>query len=313
MYAYVLHRLIAALPVLLVVALFVFLLLHITPGDPAIVIAGDLASAEELERIRQQLGLDRPLHLQFIAWIWRLAQGDLGLSIFSKLPVTTLIAQRLEPTIMLTLLTTVIAIAGAIPLGVIAAARAGTGLDRMLMGVSVLGFSVPIFVLGYGLIQLFAVTLDLLPVQGYAPLATGPWKSLRSLMLPSLALGLVYFALIARMTRASMLDVLSEDYIRTAHAKGVAPGPILLVHALKNAAIPIVTTIGMGVALLLGGVVVTETVFNIPGLGRLTVDAILRRDYPVIQGVILLFSLVYVCVNLAVDLVYTVIDPRIRY
>ncbi len=313
MYAYVLHRLIAALPVLLVVALFVFLLLHITPGDPAIVIAGDLASAEELERIRQQLGLDRPLHLQFIAWIWRLAQGDLGLSIFSKLPVTTLIAQRLEPTIMLTLLTTLIAIAGAIPLGVIAAARAGTGLDRMLMGVSVLGFSVPIFVLGYGLIQLFAVTLDLLPVQGYTPLANGMWPALRGLILPSLALGLVYFALIARMTRASMLDVLSEDYIRTAHAKGVAPGPVLLVHALKNAAIPIVTTIGMGVALLLGGVVVTETVFNIPGLGRLTVEAILRRDYPVIQGVILLFSLVYVFVNLAVDLTYTVLDPRIRY
>ncbi len=313
MYTYVLHRLIAAVPVLLVVALFVFLLLHITPGDPAIVIAGDLASAEELERIRQQLGLDRPLHLQFIAWIWRLAQGDLGVSIFSNLPVTTLIAQRLEPTIVLTLLTTIIAIAGAIPLGVVAAARAGTGLDRMLMGVSVLGFSVPIFVLGYGLIQLFSVTLDLLPVQGYAPLAGGLWLTLRSMILPSLALGLVYFALIARMTRASMLDVLSEDYIRTAHAKGVAPGPVLLVHALKNAAIPIITTIGIGIALLLGGVVVTETVFNIPGLGRLTVEAILRRDYPVIQGVILLFSLVYVFVNLAVDLTYTLLDPRIRY
>jgi peptide/nickel transport system permease protein len=313
MYAYVLQRLFAAVPVLLVVALFVFLLLHITPGDPAIVIAGDLASAEELGRIRRQLGLDQPLHLQFAGWIWRVAQGDLGQSIFSKMPVTELIAQRLEPTILLAATTCVVAIAVAIPLGVAAAARAGTWIDRALMAVSVLGFSVPVFVLGYGLIQVFAVSLDLLPVQGYAPLARGTSGTLRSLALPSVTLGLVYFALIARMTRAAMLDVLTEDYIRTARAKGVAPGSVLGHHALRNAAVPIVTTIGMGVALLLGGVVVTETVFNIPGLGRLTVDAILRRDYPVIQGVILLFSAIYVFVNLAVDLAYTAIDPRIRY
>jgi peptide/nickel transport system permease protein len=239
--------------------------------------------------------------------------GDLGASVFSQLAVAELIRQRLEPTISLTLLTLVVAIALAIPTGVVAAARVGTLVDRAMMGLSVLGFSVPIFVLGYGLIQLFAVQLDLLPVQGYSPLrdGLGPW--LRNLALPSAALGLVYFALIARMTRSSMLDVLSQDYIRTAHAKGVAPGPVLRVHALKNASIPIVTTIGTGVALLLGGVVVTETVFNIPGLGRLTTEAILRRDYPVIQGVILLFSLTYVFVNLAVDLAYTVLDPRIRY
>lgn len=313
MYAYVLQRLCAAVPVLLVVALFVFLLLHITPGDPAIVIAGDLASAEDLVRIRRQLGLDRPLHAQFASWIWRVARGDLGQSIFSSMPVTELIAQRLEPTILLATATCLVAIAVAIPLGVVAAARAGTWIDRMLMAASVLGFSVPVFVLGYGLIQVFAVSLDLLPVQGYAPLSGGVTGTLRSLALPSVTLGLVYFALIARMTRASMLDVLAEDYIRTARAKGVAPGAVLGHHALRNAAVPVVTTIGMGVALLLGGVVVTETVFNIPGLGRLTVDAILRRDYPVIQGVILLFSTIYVFVNLAVDLAYTAIDPRIRY
>jgi peptide/nickel transport system permease protein len=313
MYAYVLQRLCAAVPVLLVVALFVFLLLHVTPGDPAVVIAGDLASAEDVERIRRQLGLDRPLHVQFAGWLWRLAQGDLGRSIFSGLPVADLIAQRLEPTILLATTTCVVAIVIAIPLGVAAAARAGTWIDRGLMAISVLGFSVPVFVLGYGLIQVFAVSLDLLPVQGYAPLSRGPAGTLRSLALPSLTLGLVYFALIARMTRASMLEVLAEDYIRTARAKGVAPANVLGRHALSNAAVPIVTTIGMGVALLLGGVVVTETVFNIPGLGRLTVDAILRRDYPVIQGVILLFSGIYVFVNLAVDLAYTAIDPRIRY
>jgi peptide/nickel transport system permease protein len=313
MTAYLIQRLLASIPVMLVVALFVFLLLHITPGDPAIVIAGELASAEDLARIRTQLGLDLPIHRQFATWLMRVASGDLGTSIFSKLPVTELIGQRLEPTIMLTLLTSLIAISLSIPTGVLAAARAGTWIDRSLMALSVLGFSVPIFVLGYGLIQLFAVRLDLLPVQGYTPIRQGVWPFLRNLILPSCALGLVYFALIARMTRASMLDVLSEDYIRTARAKGVAPAPVLGRHALKNAAVPIVTTIGMGVAILLGGVVVTETVFNIPGLGRLTTEAILRRDYPVIQGVILLFSLVYVLVNLAVDLAYTLFDPRIRY
>ncbi|MCC7275521.1 MAG: ABC transporter permease [Alphaproteobacteria bacterium] len=310
---YLARRVVATVPVVLVVALFVFALLHLTPGDPAAVIAGDLASADDVARIRAQLGLDRPFVLQFWEWFVRLLSGDLGRSIFSNLPVSRLIAQRLEPTIALTVLTMIVAIVISVPIGVLAAWKAGTWVDRLVMGFSVLGFSVPIFVLGYGLIYLFAVRLEWLPVQGYVPIGTGMLPFLESLALPSVALGVVYVALIARMTRASMIEVLSQDYIRTARAKGLANGPVLLIHGLKNAAIPIVTTIGIGVALLLGGVVVTESVFNIPGLGRLTVDAILRRDYPVIQGVILVFSLAYVLVNLIVDLLYTVLDPRIKY
>lgn len=310
---YLARRLIATIPVMVIVAMFVFALLHVTPGDPAAVIAGDIATAEDIERIRAQLGLDRPFLVQFVEWIGRLARGDLGTSIFSQLPVTRLIAQRIEPTLALTFLTMVIAIVLAVPIGILAAWKVGTWVDRLVMGFSVLGFSVPIFVLGYVLIYVFAVRLEILPVQGYVPIKDGILPFLHSLVLPSFALGIVYVALIARMTRAAMIDILNQDYIRTAKAKGLANGPVLLLHALKNAAIPIVTTIGIGVALLLGGVVVTESVFNIPGLGRLTVDAILRRDYPVIQGVILVFSFIYVLVNLAVDLIYTVLDPRIKY
>ncbi|MCC6469848.1 MAG: ABC transporter permease [Alphaproteobacteria bacterium] len=313
MYAFLARRLLAAIPVILVVALFVFLLLHVSPGDPAAIIAGDMASAHDIERIRARLGLDRPLPEQFIEWAWALIRGDLGSSIFSNLPVSRLIAQRIEPTIALTVLTMAIAIALAVPIGVLAAWRAGTWVDRLVMGFAVLGFSVPVFALGYFLIWIFAVRLDWLPVQGYSPIAQGLWPFLVSLTLPSLALGIVYVALIARMTRASMIEVLNQDYIRTAKAKGLSQWPVLLIHALKPASVPIVTTIGIGVALLLGGVVVTESVFNIPGLGRLTVDAILRRDYPVIQGVILVFVLIYLIINLAVDLIYTVLDPRIRY
>jgi len=313
MYAYLARRLLAAIPVIAVVALFVFLLLHLSPGDPAAVIAGDLATAQDIDRIRAKLGLDRPLHIQFVEWVWRLAQGDLGTSIFSNLPVSRLIGQRIEPTISLTIMTMIVAILAAVPIGIVAAWKAGTWIDRSIMGFAVLGFSVPIFALGYFLIWVFAVRLELLPVQGYTPIRQGLLPFLENLILPSTALGIVYVALIARMTRASMIDVLNQDYIRTAHAKGLSRLPILLIHALKPAAVPIVTTIGIGVALLLGGVVVTESVFNIPGLGRLTVDAILRRDYPIIQGVILVFAVIYLAINLAVDLLYTVLDPRIRY
>jgi peptide/nickel transport system permease protein len=227
--------------------------------------------------------------------------------------VSTLIAQRIEPTLALTICTLIVAVGLAVPLGVLAAARAGGWLDRVVMGLSVLGFSVPVFVIAYGLILLFAIRLDWLPVQGYRSLGEGFVPFIRHMILPSLALGLVYMALIARITRAAMLDVLAQDYVRTANAKGLAPGTVLTRHALKNAAVPIVTVIGIGVALLIGGVVVTETVFAIPGIGRLTVDAILRRDYPIIQGVTLLFSALYVLVNLLVDLSYSLFDPRIRY
>jgi peptide/nickel transport system permease protein len=310
---YLFRRVLATIPVMGVVAVFVFGLLHLTPGDPAVIIAGDFATAEDIARIHTQLGLDRPLHVQFTAWVARITRGDLGTSIFSRRPVAELLGQRLEPTIVLSLTTLVLAVLIAVPVGVVAACRAGTWLDRLVMGFAVFGFSVPVFVLGYLLIYVFAIRLDWLPVQGYVGLDRGLWPCLRSVLLPSAALGVVYVALIARITRASVLEVLSQDYIRTAEAKGLAPATVLLAHALKNAAVPIVTIIGVGLTLLIGGVVITESVFALPGVGRLTVDAILRRDYPIIQAVILVFSGVYVLVNLLIDLTYIVLDPRIRY
>jgi peptide/nickel transport system permease protein len=299
--------------VMVVVALFVFLLLQLTPGDPAAVIAGDEASPAAIEGIRRKLGLDLPLWRQFGIYVWNLLHGDLGTSIFSNLPVLTLVHQRLEPSIVLAVATLVVAIAFAIPMGVLAAWKVGTWIDRVVMGFSVLGFAVPVFLIGYVLIYIFALELHWLPVQGYRPLAEGIGGTARSIALPAFALGMVYMALIARITRASMVEVLSQDYIRTARAKGVATSIVLLRHGLKNAAVPIVTVIGIGLALLISGVVITETVFNIPGLGRLTVDAILKRDYPIIQGLIILFASVKVVVNLLIDISYAFFDPRIRY
>jgi len=296
-----------------VVALFVFSLLYISPGDPAAVIAGDIATAEDIARIRAKLGLDEPYMVRFGNWLWALAHGDLGVSIFTGLPVARLIGQRIEPTVALTLCTLIVTIALAVPVGVVAAWRVGTWIDRSVMGFSVLGFSIPVFVIAYLLIMLFSMQLGWLPVQGYRSINEGWWPFLSHMILPSAALGTVYMALIARITRATMLDVLSQDYIRTAQAKGLSSNQVLLGHALKNASVPIVTVIGIGIALLISGVVVTETVFAIPGIGRLTVDAILRRDYPIIQAVTLLFSGVYVLINLAVDMSYTFLDPRIRY
>ena len=313
MLRYLLKRLLASIPVMAVVALFVFSLLYLSPGDPAAVIAGDIATEADIARIRAQLGLDQSFMVRFGGWTWGLLHGDLGTSIFTGLPVATLIGQRIEPTLALTVCTLIIAVGLAVPLGVLAAARAGGWIDRSVMALSVLGFSVPVFVIAYGLILLFAVELEWLPVQGYRSLKEGLLPFLRHMVLPSVALGIVYMALIARITRATMLDVLAQDYVRTATAKGLAHNTVLTRHALKNAAVPIITIIGIGVAALIGGVVVTETVFAIPGLGRLTVDAILRRDYPIIQGVTLLFSAVYVLVNLVVDLSYSLFDPRIRY
>ena len=313
MLGYIARRILATIPVMAVVGLFVFSLLYLSPGDPAAIIAGDQATPADIERIRASLGLDRPFLVRFGEWAWRILHGDLGISIFTNLPVTTMIAQRVEPTVSLMLVTLVFAIVVAVPLGVVAAWKAGSLIDRLVMGVAVTGFSVPVFVVGYVLAYIFALELNWLPVQGYTPLSQGLWPWFSNLILPAVTLGLVYIALIARVTRATMLDVLSQDYVRTARAKGLAQRKILFVHALKNAAVPIVTVIGIGIALLIGGAVVTETVFAIPGLGRLTVDAILRRDYPVIQGVVLLFSFTYVLVNLAIDLFYTILDPRIRY
>ena len=313
MLGYAIRRLIATIPVVGMVALFVFSLLYLTPGDPAAVIAGDIATTQDIERIRHSLGLDQPFLTRFGTWLWAILHGDLGISIFTNLPVTQLIGQRVGPTLSLALCTLVVAVLVAVPMGVIAAWKAGRLVDRLVMVFSVAGFSIPVFVLAYLLIYLFAIDLDWLPVQGYTPLREGLWPWLSHLILPSIALGTIYIALIARITRATMLDVLAQDYVRTAHAKGLAPVAVLMRHALKNAAVPIVTIIGIGVALLISGVVVTESVFAIPGIGRLTVDAIIRRDYPIIQGVILIFSAVYVLVNLAVDLSYRLFDPRIQY
>ena len=312
-FAYIVRRILATIPVMAVVALFVFSLLHLSPGDPAAIIAGDTATLADVAHIREKLGLDQPLYIQFVTWVWHLLHGDLGISIFTNLPVSKLIAQRVEPTITLTISTLIISVASAIPMGVLAAWKAGAWIDRLVMVFAVIGFSVPSFVLAYLLIYVFAISTDLLPVQGFVSIRDGVGPFLSHIAMPSLALGLIFAALIARMTRASMLDVLAQDYIRTAQAKGLSNNKVLIGHALKNAAVPIATIIGVSFALLISGVVVTETVFAIPGLGRLTVDAILRRDYPIIQGIILVFSAAYVLVNLLVDLSYTFLDPRIRY
>ena len=313
MFAYTIRRVIATIPVMGVVALFVFSLLYIAPGDPAAIIAGDQATPEDVERIRASLGLDRPFIIRFTEWLFRVLQGDLGVSIFTNLPVSHMIKQRLEPTFSLMLLTLTFALSCAIPMGVVAAWKHGTWIDRFVMVFAVLGFSVPVFVVGYVLAYTFALQLDWFPVQGYTPLANGIGGWVQNLALPAVALGSAFIALIARITRATMLEVLNQDYVRTAKAKGVGQRAILFIHALKNAAVPIITIVGIGFAGLIGGAVVTESVFAIPGVGRLVVDAILRRDYPVIQGVVLMFSFTYVIVNLIVDLLYTVFDPRIRY
>src|SRR3954454_15668871 len=313
MYAYAARRILATIPVMAVVALFVFSLLYIAPGDPAAIIAGDQATPADVERIRASLGLDRPFVIRFAEWLWHVLNGDLGTSIFTNLPVAHMIAQRIEPTLSLMALTLTLSLTFAIPMGDVAAWKHGTWIDRLVMATAVFGYSTPVFVVGYLLAYLFDLRLHWQAGQGFTSISQGLFPFLRNLILPAVALGLVFMALIARITRATMLDVLSQDYVRTAKAKGVGQRGILFVHALKNAAVPIVTIIGIGFAALIGGARVTESVFAIPGLGRLTVDAILRRDYPVIQGVVLMFSFVYVLVNLGVDLLYTVFDPRIRY
>ncbi|MGB3864114.1 MAG: ABC transporter permease [Xanthobacteraceae bacterium] len=313
MLGYLIRRILAAIPVMGVVALFVFLLLRLTPGDPAAIIAGDNATPEQLERIRTSLGLNEPLYTQFFTWIGKLLQGDFGVSLISNVPVITMIGNRIEPTIAIALATIILTVIVAVPLGVVAAWKHGTWIDRFVMALSVIGFSVPVFVIGYVLIQIFAIDLRWLPVQGYRSFTRGLGPFFERITLPTLTLSFIYIALIARMTRAAMLDVLDEDYIRTARAKGIAERGVLLRHALRNAAVPVITVIGTGFALLISGVVVTETVFNLPGIGRLTVDAVLARDYPVIQAMILLTSGIYVGVNLLIDLSYSLLDPRIRY
>ena len=313
MFAYIARRILASVPVMIVVALFVFLLLRLTPGDPAAIIAGDMATPAQLDQIRQSLGLNEPLVTQFVTWSGQLLSGDFGRSLISRTPVLTLIGQRLEPTLSLAIVTMVITLVLSIPMGVLAAWRHGSLTDSAVMAVSVLGFSIPVFVTGYIFIQIFAIDLRIFPVQGFKSISEGFWPFFSRIFLPALTLATIYIALIARMTRAAMLDVLGEDYVRTARAKGLSERVVLFRHALRNAAVPILTVVGTGFALMISGVVVTESVFNIPGLGRLTVDAILARDYPVIQALILLTSGIYVVINLLIDISYAFMDPRIRY
>ncbi|MFQ3787648.1 ABC transporter permease [Halomonas sp. A29] len=313
MLGYIVRRVLAVVPVMVIVALFVFLMLRLTPGDPAAILAGDSATPAQLERIRENLGLNDPLHIQFISWVTQMFRGDLGVSLISNTPVSTMIAQRIWPTLNIAVLTITLSVLIAIPMGVLAAWRHRSWIDYAVMTFSVLGFSVPVFVIGYIFIQVFAIELRWFPVQGYTPPTRDFLGFLQRAVLPAFTLATIYVALIARMTRASMLDVLGEDYVRTARAKGLRENVVLFRHALRNAAVPIMTIIGTGFALLIAGVVVTESVFNIPGVGRLTVDAILARDYPVIQAMILLTAGLYVLVNLVIDISYTLIDPRIRY
>jgi peptide/nickel transport system permease protein len=310
---YVGRRILILPPVMLTVALIVFCLLYLTPGDPAAMIAGDQATPDDIERIRVAMGLDKPFFIRFATWLWQLLNGDLGVSIFANQPVLQMIGQRIGPTFSLLTLSLIISVIIAIPLGVLAAWKRGKTADRIFTIVTVLSFSFPVFVVGYVLAFAFSSTLKWLPVQGYSPLSEGFSPYFQHLILPALTLGVSYAAILARTTRSSMLDVLSQDFIRTAVAKGAGPRVVLFTHALKNAAIPIVTVIGLGLATLIGGSVITESVFAIPGIGRLTLDAILHRDYPVIQGVVLLFSASYVAVNLLIDVIYTLVDPRIRY
>lgn len=313
MLGYIARRLVATIPVMAVVAVVVFMLLRLTTGDPAAIIAGDNATSQDVAAIRAKLGLNRPIAQQFVIWLGNVLRGDFGESFFFKKPVAELILGRLEPTLALSVCTIILAVLVSVPLGVVAAWQRGTWIDRAVMGMSVLGFSVPVFVIGYVLIYLFAIQFAWLPVQGYQRVGEGLGGFFEHLILPSLTLAVVLVALIARITRASVLEVINADYVRTARAKGLAELPVLLRHVLRNAAVPIVTVVGLSVAVLIGGVVVTESVYSIPGIGRLTVDAVLARDYPTVQAVILLFSVVYVLINLLVDLSYTLLDPRIRY
>jgi peptide/nickel transport system permease protein len=313
MKTYIIRRLLALVPVALVVATVAFVLIHLAPGDPASVIAGPDAGPDDIKRIERQLGLDAPLAVQLVRWYGRLLQGDLGQSIFLRKPVTEAILDRVEPTLLLTLSAIVIAVVIGIPAGVLAGRFHNSVTDQTLMVFALIGVSIPNFLLGLLFVLFFSVWLGWFPVAGYSPLEYGWARTARSLVLPAFALGLVQSALIARIARSSMLDVLREQFIVAGRAKGLGERAVVYKHALKNAMIPTVTIIGISFAVLMSGAVVIETVFNIPGLGRLIISAVLRRDYPVIQGVVLCIAGVYMLINLLVDLSYVIFDPRVRY
>ncbi len=312
MLAYTIRRVILTIPVMLLVATGVFLLLHLTPGDPVGVMLGPDASEQQRTEMRQRLGLDRPLPIQYAEWLSRVARGDLGRSLFLDKSVSSALLERAQPTLLLTILSSLVAIVVGLPSGIIAARRRGSWIDVGSMGIAMLGISMPTFWLGLNLILLFAVQWRALPVAGYEPLSSGLWTSLKYMILPAITLGVAQAALLARMTRSMMLEVLNQDFVRTARAKGLNEHSVIYRHALRNAFIPLLTVIGLIVAALLSGAVVTEQIFNIPGVGRLLIQAIGRRDFPLVQGAVLVISAIYVLVNLVVDLLYAVIDPRIR-
>ncbi|WP_099354030.1 ABC transporter permease [Fredinandcohnia onubensis] len=312
MLKYIVQRLFSLLPILLVVAIVVFFLAHLTPGDPVTVLLGDEASEETKAELRKELGFDLPLYTQFFLWFKGVIIGDLGDSYFLKMPVTQAFFEYLGPTLSLAIISQIIAIIVALVLGVFAAKKRGTFMDQAVMGISLFGISVPSFLVGLFLILIFSVQLQWLPVAGYRPLSDGFWEHLRYLILPAIALGMMQAALIARMTRSSMLDVMKTNYIKTAKSKGLHPNKITFKHALRSAFIPILTVIGESFGTLITGAAVVETVFNIPGIGQLIVNSIERRDFPVIQGTVLMITVTYVLLNLVIDLLYGVVDPRVR-
>ena len=313
MSVYILRRLLASIPVIFMVGVITFSILHIAPGDPAVLMAGEEATPEDVEKMRKALGFDRPFYVQFGVWVGNLLRGDLGTSIFSKHSIASLMAPRLQPTLSLGLIAIVLSGLIGVPMGVLAATYAGRFTDRACMIFAVLGFSVPVFWLGFIFIWVFAVEIRIFPAVGFVPISEGILPFLRSLTLPALANAIPFSALVARMTRSTMIEVLQEDYIRTARAKGLASFVVTMRHALRNASIPIVTVIGLVFAALVSGAVVTETVFAIPGLGRLLVDGVVRRDYPIVQAMLMVTAVAYVFVNLIIDVFYAYLDPRIRY
>jgi len=312
MLKFLLNRLGGAVVVLVLVAILVFALTRLASGDPVALLLGDQATVEDIAKARTQYGLDKPITTQFVLWIGELLHGNLGQSLFLQRPVAQALLERAEPTLFLALFAVGIAALIGIPSGMAAAIWRGSAADQAVSSVAMLGASVPSFWLGLILIQLFAVKLGWFPASGYGDPSAGLGDRLQHLMLPALVLGVLNSALIIRFTRASMLDILGEDYVRTARAKGLAEGTIMVKHVLRNALVPIVTVLGLTMALMIGGTVVTETVFNLPGVGNLVVRAVLRRDYPVIQGTLLVIAAIYVFINLAIDFIYTLVDPRIR-
>ncbi|PYM64463.1 MAG: peptide ABC transporter [Candidatus Rokuibacteriota bacterium] len=313
MTTFVIRRLVSVIPVLFLVAIFAFVLVHLTPGDPASYMLGPLASEQQVHDLREVLGLNEPVYVQFGRWFVRVLHGNLGESIFMSIPVPLAIWQRLEPTLLLTLLAVLVEVLVGVSAGIAAATHRNTWIDQAIMTFASLGLSTPSFWLGLNLIFLFGVHLRLLPVAGYVPLSESWVGAIRSLVMPAFALGFISSALVARMTRSSILEVLSQDFVRTARAKGVAEKGVVWRHAMRNAILPVMTVVGNSFASLLGGLVVTEQVFAIPGVGLLVINSVLHRDYPVIQGVLLYIVTLYVFINVAVDILYALADPRIKF